>query len=206
MKLIAEGGTSYIKEANNPRWVVKIFKKNVSKALQQPQHSHHRGENLYEREVDFLKVLKNSCAPHVVKLKGYDDKERKIILGKCDGDFSQYNKLTKVQLLSVLLDVAKSMDFLHDLGICHNDLGLRNILYIINGNNIIHGFVSDFGDAVYVKKTRKNTFTRYSKEALIRDYKRYYDMFHKLIGTPLNRTYDWKDAIRNISSDKLMIQ
>lgn len=196
-KIIAEGGTSYITESNNPRYVIKNFKKNISTKLIQPKHSHHTGENLYNREVEFLKLLRNRSVPHIVKIKGYDDTLKQIILKKYDGDLSN-EKLTKLQKVSVLLDVANSMDILHDLGICHNDLGLKNILYIINGNNVIHGFVSDFGDAVYVKKTKKNTFTRYSKEALIRDFRRFYDMFVKLTGKQLNRTFDWKNIIKDI--------
>ena len=119
------------------------------------------------------------------------------------GDLKQcIGHLSALDILHVFLDVAVALNILHEQGVCHNDVGLRNILYTV-GDIRTQGILCDFGDAVYVKKTRDNVMNRYSKEALMRDYNRFYDAFGCASRVCLQRTYDWVDIIYDIGIMKV---
>ena len=191
------GGTCIVSVGRTEHEVIKSFNSNID-ILKQPKHSHHAGEDMFDREVDFLLHMKTTGVPHVSDIRHYDKQNRLIYMKRYAGDMKQcMGHLSSLDILQVFLDVAVALSTLHEQGVCHNDVGLRNILFI-NEDSRTRGILCDFGDAVYVKKTRDNVMNRYSKEALVRDYKRFYDAFVCASGVCLQRTYDWVDIIYDI--------
>lgn len=194
MKLEYEGGTSIVKLYEDK--AVKEYKNEIIE-LSQPLHSHHRGEDMFEREIDFLYHMRKNKIKGTMEIIRHDKKNRKIEMRLYNGSL-EHGMFTTREKKQIMYNVAETLDILHDQGICHNDLGMSNILYTRSSDGQIKSVITDFGDAVYVVNTRNNRMNRYSKEATMRDYKRYYETYRKLTGEKLDETYDWKDAIEEL--------
>jgi serine/threonine protein kinase len=99
-------------------------------------------------ESKFLNLLSNH--PGVIKQLGFDLSESTIILEKAEGSLNNQSLIKNLSIkdkLSILSEVAATVDTLHKEKISHNDLNLKNIL-LKSG----HAKLCDFGSALSFSK------------------------------------------------------
>jgi serine/threonine protein kinase len=113
-----------------------------------------------------FKILHSLNHPNIIKILGFSLDNTIIVLPYIKhGDLFDYiidNTSGPDTIKQIFTDIVSTVDYLHDLDICHRDLKLENILVEIKENSFIKIILCDFGmarDITSEKKTIKKQGT-----------------------------------------------